>query len=132
MIGGFHVSGQLAMIPGIAPEIQELLDLGVTVVKGEVEESWTELLADAVMEISLRCTITPKASPTWESAPIPLQGGPIMKRFVASKHGTIDCGRGCPFECSFCTIINVQGRKMRFRSPALIAKPSGRTIAARG
>ncbi|MEJ2147361.1 MAG: radical SAM protein [Acidobacteriota bacterium] len=72
MIGGFHVSGQLAMTPGIAPEIQE--------------------------------------------------GGPIMKRFVASKHGTIDCGRGCPFECSFCTIINVQGRKMRFRSPALIAE----------
>jgi uncharacterized radical SAM superfamily protein len=24
-------------------------------------------------------------------------------------------GRGCPFECSFCTIINVQGRKSRFR-----------------
>jgi hypothetical protein len=24
---------------------------------------------------------------------------------------------GCPFECSFCTIINVQGRKSRFRTP---------------
>jgi radical SAM superfamily enzyme YgiQ (UPF0313 family) len=26
-----------------------------------------------------------------------------------------DCGRGCPFQCSFCTIINVQGRKSRYR-----------------
>src|SRR6185295_5878184 len=26
-------------------------------------------------------------------------------------------GRGCPFQCSFCTIINVQGRKSRRRSP---------------
>ena len=26
-----------------------------------------------------------------------------------------DAGRGCPFQCSFCTIINVQGRKSRFR-----------------
>ena len=26
-------------------------------------------------------------------------------------------GRGCPFQCSFCTIINVQGRKSRRRTP---------------
>ena len=25
--------------------------------------------------------------------------------------------RGCPYQCSFCTIINVQGRKSRFRTP---------------
>jgi radical SAM superfamily enzyme YgiQ (UPF0313 family) len=30
---------------------------------------------------------------------------------------SIDCGRGCPYQCSFCTIINVQGRKSRYRSP---------------
>ena len=34
--------------------------------------------------------------------------------------GTIDAGRGCPFSCSFCTIINVQGRKMRCRGAAHI------------
>jgi len=30
---------------------------------------------------------------------------------------SFDAGRGCPFACSFCTIINVQGRKSRRRSP---------------
>ena len=30
---------------------------------------------------------------------------------------SFDAGRGCPFQCSFCTIINVQGRKSRCRSP---------------
>jgi radical SAM superfamily enzyme YgiQ (UPF0313 family) len=30
---------------------------------------------------------------------------------------SFDLGRGCPFACSFCTIINVQGRKSRFRTP---------------
>jgi radical SAM superfamily enzyme YgiQ (UPF0313 family) len=30
---------------------------------------------------------------------------------------SFDAGRGCPFLCSFCTIINVQGRKSRARSP---------------
>ena len=28
----------------------------------------------------------------------------------------MDLGRGCPYLCSFCTIINVHGRKMRQRS----------------
>jgi len=31
---------------------------------------------------------------------------------------SFDAGRGCPFQCSFCTIINVQGRKSRHRSAA--------------
>jgi len=29
---------------------------------------------------------------------------------------SFDAGRGCPFQCSFCTIINVQGRKSRRRT----------------
>jgi radical SAM superfamily enzyme YgiQ (UPF0313 family) len=35
---------------------------------------------------------------------------------------SFDAGRGCPFTCSFCTIINVQGRKSRRRSPEDIEK----------
>ncbi|MGA2149552.1 MAG: hypothetical protein ABSH49_31855, partial [Bryobacteraceae bacterium] len=30
MIGGFHVSGMLAMFPSVSPEIQQLVDAGVT------------------------------------------------------------------------------------------------------
>ena len=29
---------------------------------------------------------------------------------------SFDAGRGCPYQCSFCTIINVQGRKSRYRT----------------
>jgi hypothetical protein len=46
--------------------------------------------------------------------------------------GTLDCGRGCPFACSFCTIINVQGRKMRFRSAEHIARGIRRNYHAHG
>src|SRR5438874_8911169 len=38
-------------------------------------------------------------------------------RRVFDNHASYDAGRGCPFLCSFCTIINVQGRKSRSRSP---------------
>jgi hypothetical protein len=30
---------------------------------------------------------------------------------------SLDLGRGCAYQCSFCAIINVQGRKSRFRTP---------------
>ena len=38
-------------------------------------------------------------------------------RKTAGNVTTFDAGRGCPFQCSFCTIINVQGRKSRRRTP---------------
>ncbi len=52
-----------------------------------------------------------------------LQGEPppiLPRQHVRRTSGSlssIDLGRGCPYQCSFCTIINVQGRKSRFRSP---------------
>lgn len=121
LIGGFHVSGQLAMNPDASPEIRELIDLGVTVVQGEVEEAWAGILADAVHDRLLPLYDLSACKPDLSRAPIPLLETGILKRFVASDYGTVDCGRGCPFECSFCTIINVQGRKMRFRQPESIA-----------
>jgi radical SAM superfamily enzyme YgiQ (UPF0313 family) len=45
-----------------------------------------------------------------------------MRRFVHSSFVTMDSSRGCPFSCSFCTIIQVQGRKMRAREPQRIGE----------
>ena len=42
----------------------------------------------------------------------------LPQRLVQRYDGVLssfDAGRGCPFQCSFCTIINVQGRKSRWR-----------------
>ena len=39
-----------------------------------------------------------------------------MRRTIGT-FASLDFGRGCPYQCSFCTIINVQGRKSRFRTP---------------
>src|SRR5258708_31040531 len=47
--------------------------------------------------------------------PLPILRSPRLKR-TGGKITTFDAGRGCPFLCSFCTIINVQGRKSRRRS----------------
>ncbi len=121
LLGGFHVSGYLSMISEMPADIQALLDLGVTVVKGEVEESWTELLDDAIRDRLKPLYDFTDCKPDLHEAPIPSVEKKVLRKFVSRKSGTIDCGRGCPFNCSFCTIINVQGRKMRFRSPTGIA-----------
>jgi hypothetical protein len=55
-----------------------------------------------------------------------------LSKFVSSNFGTIDCSRGCPFNCSFCTIINVQGRKSRNRSPACVAQTIRRNYRESG
>jgi hypothetical protein len=60
--------------------------------------------------------------PDLSQAPRPKINREYMRKFVSSNFGTIDCSRGCPFNCSFCTIINVQGRKSRHRSPECIAE----------
>ncbi len=56
-----------------------------------------------------------KDLPGIEGTPAPF----LPSRYVARTLGlstSFDAGRGCPYQCSFCTIINVQGRKSRFRS----------------
>jgi radical SAM superfamily enzyme YgiQ (UPF0313 family) len=116
LIGGFHVSGYLALLPDIPADIQELMDEGVTIVKGEVEETWGDLLADAVNGRLKPMYDFLSNKPDLYTKPIPAIRKKYLRKFIAPNFGTLDCGRGCPFECTFCTIINVQGRKMRFRS----------------
>lgn len=118
-IGGFHVSGMLAMSRGISPEIQEMLDIGVTVVKGEVEGRWESLLRDLVSGAARPLYDFIKEPPDLTPAPLPVAKPDYVRRF-ASHMGTLDCGRGCPFDCSFCCIINVQGRHMRYRDPRAV------------
>ena len=132
MIGGFHVSGYLALLAEIPPDIQQLMDEGVTIVKGEVEEVWGDLLCDAVSGRLKPLYDFLSNKPDLYDKPVPAFRKEYLRKFVAPNFGTLDCGRGCPFDCSFCTIINVQGRKMRFRSAEHIAEAIRHNYRAHG
>jgi radical SAM superfamily enzyme YgiQ (UPF0313 family) len=115
-IGGFHVSGTLAMLPGVTPELQEAIDLGITLYAGEAEDGLEELLRDAAGG-TLKAVYNHTARlPDLAGMPIPFLPVARLRR-TAGKNTTFDAGRGCPFLCSFCTIINVQGRTSRRRTP---------------
>ena len=124
IIGGFHTSGTINMLSDQEPDIQALVKESITVVSGEVEENWAEILADA-----LHGRLKPIYSFAQDlqnlvdigNAALPRISPKTMRHFAKPSFGTADTSRGCPFACSFCTIINVQGRKMRERSPQSIA-----------
>jgi len=114
-IGGFHVSGCLSMLPELPPELKEAMDLGISLFAGEAEGRLELVLRDA-WNGTLKPLYNYMADlPSLEGAPMPILPATRVKR-TGGKITTFDAGRGCPFLCSFCTIINVQGRKSRRRS----------------
>jgi len=116
VIGGFHVSGSIAMLPETPPELQRALDMGVTLFAGEAEHRIDELLRDAAAGTLRPIYNHMNDLPSIEGSPVPFQEqGNLRRNFFSMT--SFDAGRGCPFQCSFCTIINVQGRKSRRRSP---------------
>ena len=116
-IGGFHVSGCIAMLPEMPADLQEAQALGITFFAGEAEEG----RFDQVLRDAWNGTLKPLYNhmdnlPALTGEPPPFLPRQHVRRTSGSL-SSVDLGRGCPYQCSFCTIINVQGRKSRFRSP---------------
>ncbi|MFW6258976.1 MAG: B12-binding domain-containing radical SAM protein [Halochromatium sp.] len=115
VIGGFHVSGCLAMLAQWPPELQAALDAGISLFAGELEGRLDRLLVDAAGGRLAPIYNHLGELPELTGAPTPYLPAARIKRTMG-KRASFDAGRGCPFLCSFCTIINVQGRRSRHRS----------------
>ncbi len=115
-IGGFHVSGVLAMLPDLTPELKEALELGISLFAGEAEGRFDVVLRDAYAGALKPIYNYMNDLPALEGATLPILPAEQIKR-TGGMVTSFDAGRGCPFLCSFCTIINVQGRKSRRRTP---------------
>jgi radical SAM superfamily enzyme YgiQ (UPF0313 family) len=114
-IGGFHVSGCLSMLPELPDDLKEAVDLGVTLFAGEAEGRFGDFLNDADAGRLQPVYDYMHDLPDLTGAPTPYLPVEELRKYFGTV-GTFDAGRGCPFTCSFCTIINVQGRKSRFRT----------------
>lgn len=115
VIGGFHVSGCLSMLPELTPELKDALEMGISLFAGEGEGRFGELLSDADRGELQPIYNYMSDLPSLDGAVTPFLPEKMVRRYVGS-FASFDSGRGCPFQCSFCTIINVQGRKSRYRS----------------
>jgi len=109
-LGGFHVSGCMAMLPEMPEDMKEALALGVSLFAGEGEGR-----LDIVLQDAARGQLQPiydfmKDLPGIEGAPLPHLPAERVGRTIGFL-SSFDAGRGCPFQC-----INVQGRKSRYRT----------------
>jgi hypothetical protein len=103
------------MLPELTPELREAQAMGCSLYAGEIEGRFDALLQDAFSRQLKPLYNYLHDLPGMEGAPFPL----LPAEIVSGTSGAVtsfDAGRGCPFQCSFCTIINVQGRKSRYRS----------------
>ena len=98
------------------PEIQEAQALGITLFAGEAENgAFDQLLCDAHDGKLAPVYNHMNKLPDLQGERTPFLPRELVRR-IAGSLSSMDLGRGCPYQCSFCTIINVQGRKSRHRT----------------
>jgi hypothetical protein len=116
-MGGFHVSGCMSMLDGHAIDLDLCRQMGISMFAGEAEEGRFDIVLRDAAGGALKTIYNHMDDlPTMEGMPVPYLPRIYVERTIG--HNTsFDAGRGCPYQCSFCTIINVQGRKSRFRTP---------------
>jgi hypothetical protein len=104
------------MLPELPKDIRDAQAMGISFFAGEAEERrFDEVICDA-----WNGTLKPLYNhmddlPSLQGEPPPFLPRKHVQRTSGSL-SSVDLGRGCPYQCSFCTIINVQGRKSRFRT----------------
>ncbi len=101
--------------PELPPDIKEALDLGITLYAGEAEGRMDVFLRDMAAGTPKPIYNYMDDLPEMAQATYPILPRETVAR-IAGHYTSFDAGRGCPFQCSFCTIINVQGRKSRYRT----------------
>lgn len=116
-IGGFHVSGCMAMLDEMPQDMVDAQEMGISFFAGEAENGrLDEVLRDAWDGKLQPVYDHIQDLPDLRNQPTPILPAAMLQK-TAGTLSTIDLGRGCPFQCSFCTIINVQGRVSRHRTP---------------
>lgn len=99
IIGGIHVT----------MEQEEALEHVDTIITGEGESVWAEVLEDFLKGALKRC---------YHGEQLPLEDMPVPKRELFSKKymfGSLITSRGCPMYCSFCSVTIFNGGNHRQR-----------------
>jgi hypothetical protein len=103
------------MLEGRAVDLDACREMGVAIFAREAEGRLESLIIDVAVGRLAPIYNYLKDLPSMEGMPVPFLPKRYIKRTLGSS-ASFDAGRGCPYQCSFCTIINVQGRKSRHRS----------------
>ncbi len=108
--GVFRRNGIPVILGGPHPTVMpgEAIKYGDSVCVGEVESVWANILED-LSRNSLK--------PIYEGGSPPLETVPVIKHPLRDIYpfGIIQTARGCPYDCSFCSVTLINGRAVRYR-----------------
>ena len=109
VLGGMHASARQ----------QEALQHCDTVVVGEAEGKWPQLLDD-LRQARLRRVYRSEEYPNIQAAPAPRRDLIIRQDYVVPD--TVQATRGCYHNCSFCSVSSFFGRRIRSRPVEAVAE----------
>jgi len=110
VFGGIHAS--------VMPE--EAINYGDAVVIGEAEGSWPNLIED-FKQNSLKKYYENK-EPDLSKAPLPKRDSRIDRSVLGLKWPSFYTTKGCPYDCEFCSVSSIYGRKIRHLPIPLVIK----------
>lgn len=113
----FRAAGAKVVLGGIHPTVlpDEAAEHADAVVIGEAEPVWADLLDD-LLSGCLRPVY--RSVPGGDRLEIPWSRRDILsgKKYLTTQ--TLQASRGCPYDCSFCTVTPYFGRTFRYRDTA--------------
>ncbi|HJZ90136.1 MAG TPA: B12-binding domain-containing radical SAM protein [Gemmataceae bacterium] len=108
--------GQFTAVGGPFVSVQEKYFNGLCDVTfvGEAEDTWPRFLDDFSRGLPTRARYEQSAPTDMTKAPRPRYDLLKVDRYAS---GALQYSRGCPFQCEFCDIIVIYGRRPRVKDP---------------
>jgi len=110
----FRRRGVKVALGGVHPSLMadEAAEHADSVVVGESEDSWPQLIADH-MNGGMKKIYIAEVKPDLSGLPVPRRD--LMKQDEYLNIPKVETSRGCPYRCSFCSTTVFYGPRMRFR-----------------
>ncbi|GAI17737.1 unnamed protein product [marine sediment metagenome] len=110
VFGGIHAS--------VMPE--EAINYGDAVVIGEAESLWPNLIEDFKQNTLKR--YYQSKEPDLSTAPLPKRDSRIDRSVLGIKCPGFYTTKGCPYDCEFCSVSSIYGKKIRTLPISLVIK----------
>jgi hypothetical protein len=110
-IGGFHVSGSIAMLPEMPKEMHEAAALGISYFAGEAEHRrLDQVIRDAWVGSLQPIYNFMNDLPSLEGEPAPILPRKHVRR-VSGQLSSLDLGRGCPYARAGFALPTISGAR---------------------